>query len=570
MRLGVRNYLKEKRMKNYYQILNVSKTANDAEIKRSYRVLAKRYHPDLNPGDQEVADKFADINVAYEVLSDSVKRAEYDKQLAQANAPKQRPEDIIARQRAAAQAAARQAAAAQAAQQAAAQQALRNQMRESLRNGTDPSIIIAQRAAAQAAAAQQAAAQAQARAQQYQAQLSEVEKRAHEAGIAEGKRVSASEIKKLKSDIHALKSENSQLRTKVAESENDCSELEQELFDRDREYNEQRLRADELEKQLNTLKHSAPSSKRSSQKDLEAENEALKAEIMELKERIHVAESERKQAELKAKAQLELQQQKRRELVESVDELMAEIGELNDEIAELQAQNEKWEQYAKSEDFLSAAEKKIQEWEKKQRADKKLARGTLYGTLGVLIWATDDEITTAYNKLVKRYGSKADDASKEKLEAVKYAYDILSDQDKRLGYNESINITVDRMSEERELIAEYAKLEEEYRNSLDDKEFWEWFDELTFNAQTGDAESQNRLGEMYYYGDEIEKDIDQAVYWYKEAAKQKNADAMYNLGICFINGEGVELNVPTGEGFIRQAARLGSKSAKDYMQKKGK
>ena len=104
----------------------------------------------------------------------------------------------------------------------------------------------------------------------------------------------------------------------------------------------------------------------------------------------------------------------------------------------------------------------------------------------------------------------------------------------------------------------------EYRNQLESKEFWAHFDELTFSAQTGDAEAQNALGEMYYYGNELEQDQEQAVYWFKEAAKQKHAEAMYNLGVCFMNGEGVEKNKTTGMGFIRQAAKLGSESAKKY------
>ena len=72
---------------------------------------------------------------------------------------------------------------------------------------------------------------------------------------------------------------------------------------------------------------------------------------------------------------------------------------------------------------------------------------------------------------------------------------------------------------------------------------------------------------MYYFGDEIEQDFEQAVYWFKEAAKQKHAEAMYNLGVCFVNGEGVEKNKTTGLGFIRQAAKLGSELALQYKAK---
>lgn len=64
--------------RNYYQILGVSRDATTEEIKKVYRKLARQYHPDLNPGDKESEEKFKDIGEAYEVLSDTGKRAQYD------------------------------------------------------------------------------------------------------------------------------------------------------------------------------------------------------------------------------------------------------------------------------------------------------------------------------------------------------------------------------------------------------------------------------------------------------------------------------------------------------------
>ncbi len=65
--------------RDYYEILGVSRNADEKEIRRAYRKLARRYHPDVNPGDAEAAEKFKAINEAYEVLSDPDKRSKYDR-----------------------------------------------------------------------------------------------------------------------------------------------------------------------------------------------------------------------------------------------------------------------------------------------------------------------------------------------------------------------------------------------------------------------------------------------------------------------------------------------------------
>ena len=60
--------------KDYYEVLGIQKSADENEIKRAYRKLAKKYHPDTNQGDEQAAEKFKEINEAYDVLGDEKKR----------------------------------------------------------------------------------------------------------------------------------------------------------------------------------------------------------------------------------------------------------------------------------------------------------------------------------------------------------------------------------------------------------------------------------------------------------------------------------------------------------------
>lgn len=193
-------------------------------------------------------------------------------------------------------------------------------------------------------------------------------------------------------------------------------------------------------------------------------------------------------------------------------------------------------------------------WEKKVSNDRQLAKPTLYGALGVVIWATGAEITQSYERLKKRAKAKKNDARVKKLDD---AYAVLSDKQKRKEYNESIGITEEKIANERFLIGENKKTFEEYRAKKAPKEFWANYDALQSMALADDADAQNELGEMFYYGKNVKRDFKQAVRWFKIAFEQQHPAAIYHLGVCYTNGEGITKNKTLGEGFLRQASNLG-------------
>lgn len=543
-------------MKNYYKIMGLKVTATENEIKSAYRLLAKRYHPDVNPGNATAAEKFADLTEAYEVLSDAEKKTEYDRQVSELmaqraaqNSAYSQPYSSFSQNPYAQPYARRQFTAAQVQQQA--QQQMYQRITEAQRNGYN---------------------------------------KGYESGFNDAQGKFSAENEQLRAQVTALKNNAAETRLKA---END--RLKKKLDDVEADLEALRLKSADEEEQLKV---------RLSR--LEADNERLRAEqagkakrtasdsslIKSLREKLAQAEKngdEVKRALALAEKKLDEAQGKLLKQTTAVSDLKLEnsrvssekryyeeeynkaknlAGQLEEEVALLNQTVAGWEEFSRSLDTAEAMKSLKSEWDKRVRDAKKRIKDTYYGTLGVVYYCGVEEIKESFRKLVKRYQKKAesDKSFEEKLLALNEAFKTLSDEQKRAEYDESIGITKEEVAAMLEEKRKHEETMERLEQEQGEQEFWAYVEELMYNAQIGDSESQNALGEMYYYGDELEKDLEQAVYWFKEAAKQKYPDAFYNLGVCFLTGEGVEKDEEKAKGFIKQAAKLGNVSAQELIK----
>ncbi|MDR2202160.1 MAG: DnaJ domain-containing protein [Clostridiales bacterium] len=491
-------------MKNYYKILGVRETASDADIKQAYRAKAKALHPDLNRNNPAAAAGLAEVNEAYGLLSDPKARAEYDKKL---NAP------IFTR----------------AEQPFAARKAATPPPRPTAAPTGNPRIDLA----AQAMAAQRA-------------QLEKNISKAYNNGYTKGY-----------SDSSARFAETERrYREEQAAYGKKLREIQKELSDADKDIESLTARL----------------------KDKIAENERLALEAAESGK----SEKAREYGALVEKVKAETDAQRARDaeslrsLRETADGLTQKLKAAEDALREKQAENislkqriAEFEEREQSADRESTVERIIAERNIKLDEDQKAVRDTHYGVLGVLCWTAPDIITANYDRLKKRYESKialGDEKSVKKLEKLELAYSVISDDAKRAAYDAELGITPETVEHERRLADEYAAIVDKYDTEKKEREFWAYVDELTALADAGDDAAQNTLGEMYYYGAEIERDLSRAFYWFNEAVKAKNEDALYNLGICFFTGAGTVRDEVRGESYIKQAADLGHKEAQKFFK----
>ncbi len=525
-------------MKNYYKIMGVAPNATDAEIKRVYRQKAKELHPDLNRDNPNAATQLADVNEAYEILSDPAKRAEYDKEY---NA-----------------AIARRAAQQQAAQQAAQPNFGARPVPPQFNNPYaqyKAGFSTRFEAAAQAMANAQAMASAQARQQQMQIENSI--KQAYNDGYSKGYSDAGAKISELNNRYAA---ERSAFDMKIKTLESELRAAEKDMAAQTEKLAEM-IAADEINKPENGEKKPKKDDKK---KDADAER---KIEFYKNEYEAEKARGEKTKEKLRdSEDRISALENDLRETTEKLDGLSEENLSLKAKIAE-------YEEYVQRLEADDGIDKVIVERELKLKEDKKEFKNTHYGALGVMFWANADEIKLNYEKLLKRYFSKAengDEKAKAKLKALQEAYVVLSDAEKREEYDKTVGVTPDMVEHERELENNYNSVIENYKRSVEEQEFRAYLDELMMLAQSGDDEAQNTLGELYYYGEDLEADYGQAAYWFKEAAKQQNPAALYNLGLCFLDGLGLDKDEIKGVGFIKQAAKLGYKDAEKFLKSQGK
>ena len=486
-------------MKDYYKILGVSQSATDEEIKKAYRTLAKRYHPDANPNDGTAADKFADINEAHTILTDAQARAVYDGRL------RGRTSGVRTQQRRSRNTVVHNAG--------------------SRAGATPPPPTFM-------AFSNQAEFEAQVNAYvKYQAQVAATVayKNGYNRGAAEMRATAERNMSAVNARLKTLADTDAKSRAKLTEVERDRRDLEAELFMRDRELTLEKMRVKELEAQLIKERSTIGFT---NDRRLAESNTALKEMLESANKRVRWAESDKSKLEVTVK-----------HLTEEKSELAERVSELEKRIVELEENEERRHRAP-----FVPTQQSVQAYIDKVKSDSKKSVAMLFGALGVMPWVREEELKAGYEKVTRLFKNDA-----AKLARARTAYATLSDPIKRAEYFKKIKLTETRLRNEREQYADLEPALIEYREREGDEEFWAFYDEMFFKALVGDADAQNEIGEIYYVGEEVERDLDFAVFWFKEAVKKKHPDAMYNLGVCYVNGEGVEKNNVVGLGYIRQA-----------------
>ncbi len=497
-------------MSNYYTILGVSEKATDEEIKQAYRMLAKRYHPDLHPGDAEAAKRFALVNEANEAIGDPVKRKAYDEKRA-------------AEQRLAA---ARAAAASAAATRSA---------------GGNPNPMAGMSQGARTAYASSAAGAA--------AVINDAYRKGYNEGMAaaSAQRNTTAETWKRSAESWQKEAENRR---------RDVETLRRELDAMRRKCEEQEAETDRVTELLR--KQIAKT------RDARLDGEVESAAAADLRETLEGKIRELENAIRDGERKIEVEREARRFSDADKVRLSRELSHLRAENAELKEKLSAWEEYGASEEEDETLQAIADEWQLKVKDSKKQYKDTYYGTLGVTFWATREEIETAYFATLKKLKGKADEEQRRKI--ADEAFGTLHDPQARASYNISLGVTDGQISDLRREEEEYKRTQERIEEKFEAETAAAHIAELTQRANEGDGEAALELGVLYLTGETIQKDDTQAAHWFSLGADVGNADALYNLGLCYLNGEGVEADASRGVELINQALVKGSKLAESFIK----
>jgi len=522
-------------MKDFYKILGVASTATKDQIKTVYRQKAKQFHPDLNDNKVEAADKLAKINDAYATLGDDAKRKEYDRAVAQYRAS-------LRAQQASASAEQSPFAGAQAGQRPNPQANAYANAQTPPRQGFANHIPIEQLTA-------------NAYNQGYTKGYNDSSSRQRES-----ERTFNAKIKSLEESLSAAQAERGRAEASLRQLEYKLTDAKTTTYAAEEQVKELQLENEALWEQIREAKEVKESAESISIATdggtLGEQDDALLKTIAELERQLAAANAEVADLTNRAKVGETLAFESAIE----ANSLKEENKMLEDQVAKLGQHLQAFENEDSHETLIADREHKI-------KLIKKRIKNTHYGTLGILFWENNEAIVKAYKKLHARNKfkqEKGDLKAAAKIVEIETAYKTLIDSTKRKKYNASVDISEEEIKQEKEDQKTFEKAAEKLLSLKAEDAFWAHVDEIMFLAQTGEADAQNRLGEMYSSGIEIEKDLEQACYWFKEASKQTHPDAVFNLGKCYINGEGVKVDKVKGLAFIKQAAKLGCKDAANF------
>ena len=491
-------------MKDYYAILGISHDATESQVQSAYRTAMRRFLAGrTHTNDEKLL--IQDLNEAFEVLSNANKREAYDTGLLQED------EEVVTQ--------------------------------ETPLSSEDDSV------SEEAAAAYYEEGYVAG----YMAAKAELQ--AQSQNPAE-KRPGAD------AKIATLTLENAALKRNIKTQIDARQEMEQKLQSQEHTLKSEAEYADELEMRLKWVKDATGTTETSNMENpLMTSAQRLTKMIREIKQGI-----EEQKIELRTLAESVAtvsQQERRKQIGEELRQILIEVEKRKKELETIKEVEDKKRAFADLDRYFAGMERRAADWTKKVVADKKLAKSTLYDALGLLIWATDQEIDEAYEKLMQQYADQMDNpACAEFLQKVRSAYAVLGVPAKRREYNQKIGVSEQRIENERHIADENNRLQAQYRQRLTEKKFWAKFDDLSSLALMGNPQAQNALGEIYFKGAHVRRDYKYAVYWFYEAFVQHYPLAIRNLGICYQNGLGVGKNEALAAKLFRQSELRGIKSPK--------